>query len=332
MSTATAVAHPNIALVKYWGKRDEDLVLPCADSLSMTLDVYPTTTTVRLLPDAVEDDVLIDGNPARGEQRHRVTGFLDLVRKHAPRPVAVSVTTRNTVPLGAGLASSAAGFAALACAAASVFRLGLDERGLTRLARRGSGSAARSVHGGFVHWYAGAPDAVDQDAASYAEPVDSVRVAMALVVVLVDGGPKAVSSREAMRRTQATSPAYPHWLATTRSHIGVLRRALVDGDLETVGRVAEANAMGMHHTMETASPPVVYRTASSHRVLEEVRTLRGSGEPVWATMDAGPNVKVICPAPDATRIAGLLRDATGCPTLVARTGPGVSLRTGEAEK
>ncbi|MCX5205736.1 diphosphomevalonate decarboxylase [Streptomyces sp. NBC_00237] len=323
---ATAVAHPNIALAKYWGKRDEALVIPCADSLSMTLDVYPTTTKVRLRPGAVDDVVLIDGEVAQGESRRRVARFLDLVRRNSTVPHPVAVDTRNTVPVGAGLASSAAGFAALSLAAATVYRLDLDAMALSRLARRGSGSAARSIFGGFVHWHAGDADAPDPDLASYAEPVTGVRLDAALIVVLVERGPKPVSSREAMRRTQATSPAYADWLATTHTDVPLLRKALVAGDLETVGRISERNALGMHLTMEAAVPPVVYRTPASHRVLAHVSRLRDSGERVWATMDAGPNVKVLCPATEAVRLADRLRAATGCPTLVARVGPGTTLR------
>ncbi|MEU6339032.1 diphosphomevalonate decarboxylase [Streptomyces cellulosae] len=323
---ATAVAHPNIALVKYWGKRDEDLIIPCADSLSMTLDVYPATTTVLLKPDAAADTVLIDDNPAQGEQLARITRFLDLVRSRAGSRTAAVMATKNTVPVSAGLASSAAGFAALALAAAQAYGLGLDRRALSRLARRGSGSAARSVYGGFVHWRAGDSGAADQDTASYAEPVPDVTLDAALIAVLVERGPKPVSSREAMRRTQRTSPAYPQWLAATRDDVPLMRRALIAGDLDTVGRIAERNAMGMHHTMETARPPIVYRTAASHHVLAQVYRQRRSGERVWATMDAGPNVKVLCPAPEASRLARELREATGCPTLIARTGPAAYLQ------
>nr|AHX39395.1 hypothetical protein wt6.18c [Streptomyces sp. WT6] len=324
-TSVTAVAHPNIALVKYWGKRDENLILPCADSLSVTLDVYPTTTTVRLLPLASGDIVLINDKAAHGEQLNRVTAFLDLVRERAALPVSAAVSTHTTVPLGAGLASSAAGFAALARAASIAFGLGLDDRALSRLARRGSGSAARSVYGSYVQWYAGAADAPDPDTASYAEPVEGVTLGLALVVVLVDSGPKPISSREAMRRTQSTSPIYPRWLDRTHHQVRLLRRALVDGDLESVGRIAEDNALSMHATMESASPPVVYRTDASHQVLADVRRLRRGGEGVWATMDAGPNVKVLCSSSDASRISTELREMTGLRTFVACPGPGATV-------
>ncbi|MGA5278517.1 hypothetical protein ACPCKL_33085 [Streptomyces cellulosae] len=133
--------------------------------------------------------------------------------------------------------------------------------------------------------------------------------------------------RERIENRQSGS--YPQWLELTHQHAQVLRAALVDGDLDTVGRIAEDSALGMHATMESACPPVVYRTAASHQVLDLVRRLRRDGQRVWATMDAGPNVKVLCPAGDAARIAALLREATHHATLIARPGPGVTARTAE---
>ncbi|MFF1697876.1 diphosphomevalonate decarboxylase [Streptomyces sp. NPDC058257] len=320
-----AVAHPNIALVKYWGKRDEDLVLPCADSLSMTLDVFPTTTQVRLADCLAHDVVIVDGAVDRGETARRVTGFLDLVRERAGRTERAMVVTRNTVPVGAGLASSASAFAALALAAASTYGLSVEPVELSRLARHGSGSAARSVFGGFVIWHAGGPDHPDPDLASYAEPLVNARLDLALVAVLLDTGPKPVSSREAMRRTVKTSPLFPGWLAAARGDLTAMREALTRGDIATVGEIAERNALGMHQTMESAVPPVHYRTPASYRVLEEVRRMRACGAQAWATMDAGPNVKVLCAGDNAERVARELRQLSGCVAVVARSGPGATL-------
>ncbi len=325
---AIAVAHPNIALVKYWGKRDERLVLPCADSLSLTLDVFPTTTKVRLSPSATKDVVIVDGVAASGSVLRRIRDFLDLVREQAGRREYALVDTRNTVPVGAGLASSAAGFAALALAASSAYGMRLDPTSLSRLARRGSGSAARSIFGSFAVWHAGASGAPDPDLASYAEPVPHARLDVALVAALLDTGPKAVSSREAMRRTVATSPSFRDWLATTGTDLTLMRQALEAGDLPAVGEIAERNALGMHHTMETAVPPVRYRTPASRTVLEGVRHMRSRGIGAWATMDAGPNVKVLCAEGEAERVADELRELSGCPAVVARSGPGAALRTG----
>ncbi|MFE3824534.1 diphosphomevalonate decarboxylase [Streptomyces sp. NPDC059092] len=324
---AVAVAHPNIALIKYWGKRDERLVLPCSDSLSMTLDVFPTTTSVRLDPAADADTVVMDGLPARGEPLRRMTTFLDLVRERARRHERAVVDTRNTVPVGAGLASSASGFAALALAAAGAYGLTRDPLALSRLARRGSGSAARSLFGGFVVWHAGAVDARDPDHASYAEPVTDARLDAALVVVVLEAGPKSVSSREAMRRTVATSPLHPAWVTASRADLVRMRAALRAGDLGAVGRIAEHNALGMHATMEAATPPVRYRTDASAAALDAVRGLRADGVGAWATMDAGPNVKVLCDLADADRVAERMRTVRGSRVVVARRGPGAVLRT-----
>lgn len=323
---AVAVAHPNIALVKYWGKRDEHLVLPSADSLSMTLDVFPTTTSVRLDAAAEEDSVVMDGLPAEGEPLRRVTAFLDLVRERAGRRERAVVRTHNTVPVGAGLASSASGFAALARAAASAYGFNCGPRALSRLARRGSGSAARSVFGGFVVWHAGAVDAGDPDQASYAEPLTDSRLDAALVAVILEAGPKSVSSREAMRRTVSGSPLYRKWIEASRADLVRMREALRAGDLGTVGTIAERNALGMHEAIEATTPPVRYRSAASATALRKVRGLRRAGLRAWATMDAGPNVKVLCDAADAERVAEEMRAIPGCRVVVARSGPGVALR------
>jgi len=321
LRVATAVAHPNIALVKYWGKRDERLILPRSSSLSMTLDVFPTTTTVRLDPNADTDVVALSG-----EARSRVVAFLDLVRELAGRTEFAVVDTRNTVPTGAGLASSASGFAALAMASAAAYGLDLDATALSRLARRGSGSAARSIFGGFAVWHAGEGANAAGDLASYAEPVPVSGLDPALVVALVDTGPKAVSSRAAMRRTVDTSPLYRAWADSSGADLLDMSVALRRGDLDAVGEIAERNALGMHATMLAARPAVRYLSPATLEVLDGVLALRRDGVPAYATMDAGPNVKVLCHRADADRVAEMVGAAGRCPTVVARPGPGAHLR------
>ncbi len=326
---ATAVAHPNIALVKYWGKRDARLVLPRTSSLSMTLDIVPTTTTVVLAPDVAADVVTLGGEPLTGEPLRRVVAFLDLVRAMAGCGERAVVDTRNTVPTGAGLASSASGFAALAAASAAAYGLDLDATALSRLARRGSGSAARSVFGGFAVWHAGEGGGAEGDRTSYAEPVGAPDVAPALVLALVDAGPKAVSSRDAMRHTVDTSPLYPAWAESSTADLAAMLAALRRGDLAAVGEIAERNALGMHATMLAARPAVRYLAPATLRVLDGVLALRRDGVPAFATMDAGPNVKVLCHRTDADRVAEAVRAAGGCPALVAGPGPGVRVTGGE---
>lgn len=315
---ATAIAHPNIALIKYWGKADERLMIPAVDSLSMTLDVFPTTTTVRLTPGAGTDTVLLDGRPADGETTKRVATFLDLLRERSDRPAPAVVDTRNTVPTGAGLASSASGFAALAVAGAAAFGLDLDRTELSRLARRGSVSAARSVIAGWAICHRGT--------GAFAEPLPVSGIDPAMVIVVLNAGAKDISSRGAMRRTTETSPLYQAWAESSRVDLAEMRAALDSGDLDRVGEIAERNALGMHATMLAARPAVRYLAPATLTVLDRVLQLRGAGVPAYATMDAGPNVKVLCRSADAQTVAEALRaTAPGCPIVTAHCGPAARL-------
>ncbi|MFF0206049.1 diphosphomevalonate decarboxylase [Streptomyces sp. NPDC005017] len=325
---ATAVAHPNIALIKYWGKRDERLFLPRTPSLSLTLDIFPTTTRVELAPGAGQDEVTFNGVPATGEALRRISAFLDLVRERAGSGERAVVDTRNTVPTGAGLASSASGFAALAVAAASAYGLGYDATALSRLARRGSGSASRSLFGGFAQWNAGVDTGSDEEAdlSSHAEPVPAADLDPALVIAVVNAGPKDVSSRTAMRRTVDTSPLYEPWAASSLDDLTVMRSALLRGDLASVGEIAERNALGMHATMLAARPAVRYLAPASLTVLDAVLQLRRDGVLAYATMDAGPNVKVLCRRADAEQVAEAVRAAAqGGAVHIAGPGPGARL-------
>ncbi|MFD4374834.1 diphosphomevalonate decarboxylase [Streptomyces sp. NPDC058486] len=324
-TTGTAIAHPNIALVKYWGKRDEDLILPYAPSLSLTLDVFPTTTSVRLAPGAGADTVVLDGAMATGSTQQRVSDFLDLVRERAGRSERAVVETRNTVPTGAGLASSSSGFAALALAASTAYGLTLDRVALSRLARRGSGSACRSVWGGYALWRTGEEEGGDPDLDSYAVPVLAAEMDLALVISIVESGPKAVSSREAMRHTVATSPCYQSWAASNGSDLDAMHLALRRGDPEAVGEIAERSALGMHATMLAARPAVRYWTPATLAVLDAVLRLRHDGVSAYASIDAGPNVKVLCRGADAALVSDVVREATACRLVVARPGPGARL-------
>ena len=336
--SATAVAHANIALIKYWGKADDELIIPVTPSLSLTLDALYTTTTVRFR-DAAEtadadaaDVATLDGEPVTGKALDRIVELLDLVRERAGITQRAEVTSVNTVPTAAGLASSASGFAALAGAASAAAGLDLSDRELSRLARRGSGSASRSIFGGLAVWHAGTDDTT-----SFAEPVEDptgLADKLAMVVLVLDAGTKSVSSREGMRRTMQTSPDYRPWVDAHAGHLASAMEAVKDGDLERLGAVAEINAAGMHDTMMSAEPPVEYLTDQSRAALAAVRAAREAGLPAWATMDAGPNVKVLTSAARAEEVGDWLRErlATAAPalkTVVAYAGPGLTVTTQE---
>ncbi|APX33271.1 diphosphomevalonate decarboxylase [Brachybacterium sp. P6-10-X1] len=322
MTTATARAHPNIALVKYWGKRDEELMLPAAGSLSLTLDAYATTTTVSLDPSATEDRFVLGGAAATPGQTVQVTRFLDLVRARAGSAARADssahavVDSRNEAPTGAGLASSASGFAALAVAAAAAYGLDLDRTELSRLARRGSGSATRSLVAGLGIWHAG-----DDDASSFAEPIEGPE--MSMVIVTVDPGQKKVSSREGMRRTAATSPYYSGWVDSTARSLEEMSAACRAGDFTRVGEITESNALRMHAAIEACEPPIRYLRSTSVAVFDAVEQLRTRGIEAYATADAGPNVVVISRPAEAEAVAEHLADHGD--VRIVGAGPGAHL-------
>lgn len=299
MSITSARAFPNIALVKYWGKRDEDLMLPAAGSLSLTLDGFPTTTTVEVRNDLTEDSFTLNGSEQSGDSLSRVVKFLELVRAMAGSTQHAVVNSLNEAPTGAGLASSASGFAALAVAAAGAYGLDLDRTALSRLARRGSGSAARSLVAGISVWHAG-----DGDETSFAEPVEAPE--MSMIIVTVDSRQKAISSRTAMRRTALTSPFYQGWVESTELSLEAMLEACRDRDFTRIGRITETHALRMHAVIQSADPPIRYLSPTSIAIFDAVADLRDSGIEAYATADAGPNIAVISRPADAQAVADAL--------------------------
>ena len=355
-NSAVAKANVNIALIKYWGKRNEQLILPYTSSLSLTLSDLYATTIVHFDESLSADFVTLDGSelPTDDSTRLRVVAMLDLVREKAGISTKAKVVSHNHVPIAAGLASSASGSAALATAASYAAGLDLTPRELSRLARRGSGSACRSIFGGFVLWNKG-----EDDETSYAEPIADLfaetaepladplsepadshfsaslhsslpsrkNLNPAMIVVTLDSSKKPISSRTAMRRTVETSPAYMPWVEQSKKDLASALDAICVGSIEQLGEVMEQNSLGMHETMRKANPPVNYLTDKTYAVLNAVRSMRECGWPVWATMDAGPNVKVLTDADCAARAAEELRGrvAESAQFTIALPGDGVSV-------
>jgi len=318
----TARANVNLALVKYWGKRDSALNLPASGSLSLTLDGLSVEATVAF-GGGEADRLEIDGAPAGGEEAARLARFMDLVRSEAGRRERAWVSTRSGVPRAIGLASSAAAFAALALAASRAAGLVLDPAALSALARRGSGSAARSVFGGFVEWRRGErPDGRDSVAVPLAGPEHwDLRV----VVAVTSNATKAVSSRDGMARA-ATSPLYPAWLAGADADLAEARAAIRTRDLEALGQVAEHSALKMHAIGLAARPPLLYWRGATVDCLHRVWSLRAEGRRAFATIDAGPQVKVLCEPPDADAVADALRAVAGVERVLAcRPGGGAEV-------
>jgi diphosphomevalonate decarboxylase len=328
MTVATAAAGTNIALVKYWGKRDETLNLPATGSLSLTLDRLGTRTRVAWGGGDGHDRVTLDGAPADVKVALRVSAFLDRVRARAGISMRASVVTDNSVPTASGLASSASGFAALALAATRAAGLDLSPTQLSELARLGSGSAARSIFGGFVEMDRGAradgADAVAHPLEAAGAPIWDVR----LVVAITAAGAKAIGSTAAMQRTAQTSPFYPAWVAGVDGDLAAARAAIAGRDLAALGAVAERSALRMHASALAAEPGILYWNPATVGAIARVRALREAPAPIAAffTIDAGPHVKVLCAAADADGVAAALADVPGVlRTLIAAPGPGVRL-------
>ncbi len=296
---ATAIAPSNIAFIKYWGGRDLDLVHPMNASISMTLTECVSLTTVAFFERSDEPDrieiVCDDGTPVlpSASFRDRALRHLDRMRRWARRTGSFRVATRNSFPTGSGVASSASGFAALTIAATKALGLSLTGEELSDLARMsGSGSAARSVIGGYVEWSPvaeGAGTAVSIAPASHWDLRD--------VIALVDHGEKDVSSLEG-HRLASSSPHFETRQRILPERLAVVRRAIAERDLAALGPVLEEEAIELHLIAMSSRPPIFYWKPGTIQVLERVRELRRAGLNAWATMDAGANVHVIC-APDA---------------------------------
>lgn len=289
---ATAKAHTNIALIKYWGKRDESIILPTNNSLSLTLNGFYTTTTVAFRDDLNADRVYLDDQQLSGVQYDRVSGFLDLIRENfGKNGLFAEVNSVNEVPTAAGFASSASGFAALAAAATRALGLQLTDAELSRITRQGSGSACRSIYGGFAEWQQGTRvDGLDSYAVPVA-PVDHWDIRVAAVVV--DAQAKKVSSREGMKRTVDTSPFFASWVDSIPADLEEIKEGIARRDFDKVGHIAEANCLKMHATTLGATPPFTYWTDATMAVMQKVQALRDKGIPAFFTIDAGPNVKVL---------------------------------------
>jgi diphosphomevalonate decarboxylase len=313
---ATAQAFPNIALIKYWGNRDQALRLPSNPSLSMNMAELTTITSVEFDPALQQDVLILGGREIGGQGLQRVSRFLDQVRQLAHVTHFANVDSRNNFPSGAGLASSASGFAALALAASAAVGLHLSEAELSRLARLGSGSACRSVPGGFVEWVLGA-----DDRSSYAHSIAPAdHWDLRDVVALIDVEHKAVGSTEG-HAVADTSPLQAARVATASDRLALARSAVLARDFAALAEVIELDSLMMHAVMITSSPVLMYWQPATIAVMQAVRQWRINGLAACTTIDAGPNVHVICIAESAGEVASRLRVIPGVRQVItARAG------------
>jgi diphosphomevalonate decarboxylase len=314
--SAIARAHPNIAFIKYWGNADEKLRIPANGSLSMNLDGLYTETHVSWLDSAEYDTLILNGEPNHGPALDRVSRHLDRIRERLGIDSKANVRSVNNFPMGAGIASSASSFAALTVATVAAAGLTLSEHELSALARLGSGSASRSVPGGFVEWVPGGTDKSSY-AFSIAPPEHWDLVD---VVAVVSEGHKDVGSREG-HTAAPTSEFQRERIATAAGRIETCREALLDRDFARLAKVVEHDSDMMHAVMMTSSPPLFYWLPGSLELMAAVRRWRSEGLDVCYTLDAGPNVHCITTTRDADEVERRVRQLGSIlTTLRARVG------------
>jgi diphosphomevalonate decarboxylase len=306
ISKTTAVSHPNVALIKYWGNFDARLRMPLNDSLSMNLDALTTETTVEF-DDALEnDEVLIGGEPADERAAGRVIDQLNRIRSEAKITSKARVHSRSNFPSATGLASSASAYAALALAASRAAGLELSERNLSILARHGSGSAARSIPSGFVEWLAATnmTSTSDQSYARQLMPADAWDLKD--VIAIVSRDPKKVGSSEG-HAVVNTSPFLGERLSRLPIRYHRVRRELLNKNLKGMGNEIEAEAIELHMLAMTSRPPIFYWAPATVRVMDAVRQWRDEGLTAYYTLDAGPNVHILTEAANAEEVANRLK-------------------------
>lgn len=311
MTTATAQAAANIAFIKYWGNRDDRLRIPSNGSISMNLGGLTATTRVHFDPALPADHLALNGEAVTGPGLQRASDLLDRVRRLAGLNWRAEVHSENNFPTGAGIASSAAGFAALTVAAACAVGLDLDERQLSRLARTASGSACRSIPGGFVEWIPGA-----DDESSYAESIaPPEHWALVDCIAVISLAHKAIVSQDGHARAD-TSPLQAGRVAGAARRVDACRAAILQRDFDALAAVMEMDSNLMHAVIMTSTPPILYWQPATLAVMQAVPAWRAQGLPACYTIDAGPNVHVICPADAAGAVADRLAQIPGVQKVI----------------
>jgi len=304
--TATAIACANIAFIKYWGNRDQKLRIPATDSLSMNLDGLTTRTQVSFDDELPDDTLNINGEPADEFARQRVSEHIEVVRRLAGMKAYAHVESENNFPMGTGIASSASAFAAISLAASTAAGLDLGEVEISRLARRGSGSASRSVPGGFVILQTGPSDL---ESYAYAiAPADHWKLVDCIAIVSEQH--KSTGSSDGHPLAQ-TSPLQAIRIERTPQHIDLCREAVLGRDFECFAQVTELDCNLMHAVMMTSEPPLLYWQPATLAVMHAVKSWRDNGLPTCYTIDAGPNVHVITEQIYSQQLCAQLRDIPG---------------------
>ena len=285
----------NIALIKYWGKRDAELNLPMTASLSISLGNKGAHTSIRVI-DRGHDRIFLNAQEIKTDSAfyQRSQKFLDLVRPNLE--THYEINTEMNIPIAAGLASSACGIAALIKALQDLYQWQLPDTMLSIMCRIGSGSACRSLWQGFVEWHRGE---YDDGLDSYAEPLPYTMDNLCIGLLIINDQEKAISSREAMAITTQSSLLYESWPKQVAHDLRLMKHALEQQDFDLLGKTAEHNALSMHATMLSSQPSICYSNSDTIRAMHQIWQLRREGLSLYFTQDAGPNLKLLFEQKDA---------------------------------
>ena len=288
----TVRSYANIAIIKYWGKKKEKEMVPATSSISLTLENMYTETTLSPLPtDATADAFYINGQLQNEAEHAKMSKIIDRYRPAGEG--FVRIDTQNNMPTAAGLSSSSSGLSALVKACNAYFKLGLDRSQLAQEAKFASGSSSRSFYGPLGVW--------DKDSGEI-YPVET-DLKLAMIMLVLEDKKKPISSRDGMKLCVETSTTFDDWVRQSEKDYQDMLVYLKENDFAKVGELTEKNALAMHATTKTASPAFSYLTDASYEAMDFVRQLREQGEACYFTMDAGPNVKVLCQEKDLEHLS-----------------------------
>lgn len=290
-------SYANIAIIKYWGKENAKEMIPSTSSISLTLENMYTETRLSPLPaGATRDEFYINEQLQNEAEHEKMSRIIDRFRQDSAD--FVRIDTRNNMPTAAGLSSSSSGLSALVKACNAYFETGYETEELAQLAKFASGSSARSFFGPLSAW--------DKDSGAIYPVQTDLKLAMIMLVLYDERKP--ISSREGMRICQATSSNFKEWVEQSAQDYRNMLIYLKDNDFDRVGRLAESNALLMHSTTQTAQPPFSYLTDQSYAAMDFIKELRQKGERCYFTMDAGPNVKVLCLEEDLDHLVPIFEE------------------------
>ena len=307
-------SYANIAIVKYWGKKDAKKMIPATSSISLTLNDMFTETEMEFISDedikiSVEKEMkngdykdkfsnmtdlfYLNGELQDSVHTEKISKVVDLFRKNRSQKVKISTT--NNMPTAAGLSSSSSGLSAVIKACNKLFGKNYTQSELAQISKFGSGSSSRSFFGPIAAW--------DKDTGEIYEVRTDLKLAM--IVLVLNENKKEISSRNGMELCAKTSTYFNEWVKQSEIDFVNMKKYLAENNFEKVGILTEENALRMHKTTETANPPFTYFNEKTYEAMDFVKNLRNNGEKCYFTMDAGPNVKVLCLEEDLEKLAGI---------------------------